>query len=287
MLGNIYRDFERYDYYTLAAALAFFFMLALFPLLIFLGSAIAYIPEPRLFEHILKLMAPFVPRQAMGIVSRVVSDILNTNRGLLSLGILGAVWIASGGFSALIAALNIAYDVPEARPFWKRRLVAFALTFLTGTLVALALLALVLGPRFGLWLTSQVGMDPLFAMAWPYIRWTAILLFSVLSMELIYYVGPNRPQRFAQQLPGAALAVALWILSSNTIGWYFRTFPEFNRTYGALGAMIALMLWFYVTAVAILLGAELNAELLKSRLLSAARKVLTPEDESAAERRNG
>src|SRR5574340_715026 len=282
VLVNTYRDFDRYDYLTLAGALAFFLLLALFPLLIFLGSAMAYVAGPRLFAHIIRLMATFVPQEALGIVRRVVSDILHTNRKLLSLGILGALWAASGGFGALMGALNTAYDARETRPFWKRRLVAVALTVITGTMVTLALLALALGRRFGLWLTSQLGLRPLFALTWPYIRWTMVIGFTVLAMEFIYYVGPSRKQRFLRQIPGAALAVALWIATSNALGWYLRSFPAFNKTYGALGAVIALMLWFYVSAVAVLLGAELNAELLKSSLHSAAEKPLASEEATAA-----
>ena len=267
-LANALRDCARNDYLTRAAALSFFFLLSLFPLLIFLVSALAWIPIPNLFDEILATMAVFVPPDAMGVVRDVLNDVLQRNTQLLSLGIVGAVLAASTGFAAMIHALNIAYDVEEGRPYWKKRLVAIALTLLTGVAVVFALLVIAVGPHFGAWLAGLLRIGPVFARAWPYVRWSTITVFIVLAVETIYYLAPNVKQRFLAQIPGAAVAVLTWIGASWGLGWYLSTFANYNRTFGVLGgvlgAVVAFMLWLYITALAILFGAELNSELLHS-----------------------
>lgn len=259
------KDFVRNNYLTYAAALAFFFLLSLFPLLIFMASALTVVPLPNLFDQILELMARVVPPDAMGVVQGVLRDILRGGTSLLSLGILGAIWAASGGFAAMISAINVAYDVREGRPYWKKRLVAIGLTVLVGCMSVVALTAMVLGPRFGEWLAAYLNLSPVFAAVWPYLRWTAILAFTVLAVETLFYFAPNVRQRFWAQLPGALVAVVLWLGASYGLGRYLSSFADFNKTYGTLGAAVALMLWFYITALAVLIGAELNAELIRAR----------------------
>ena len=263
-LAGTGRDFVHNDYLTHAAALAFFFFLALFPLLMFLAATLAYVPVPHLFDRILNLLAVVAPPNAMGVVRAVLRDTSSRPAELLSIGIAGAVVSSSGGFSAMITALNIAYDVPEDRPLWKKALLSVGLTLLTGIGTIVALLSIALGPRFGFWLASHLHGAAAFAVAWPYLRWLLITLITVLSVESIYFVAPNVRQRFLAQIPGAALAVFSWVAASWALNWYLRSFAQYNYTFGALGAVAALMLWLYLSALAIILGAELNSELLKS-----------------------
>jgi membrane protein len=264
-LVKTYRDFDRHNYLISAGALAFFFLLSLFPLLIFLASLLAYVPSPNLFDELLQIMAKVVPGDAMGAVRGALQDVLRTNPKLLSFSILLAVFAASGSFDSLISILNIAYDVPEGRPYWKRRLTALGLTLLTGVMVLLALVATVLGPQFGAWLAERAPVGQLFVISWPYIRWTFIIVLTVLSVEAIYFFAPNIQQRFYDQIPGALLAVFSWIMASWCLGWYIRHFAYYNHTFGTLGAVVGLMMWFYITALAQMLGAEINAELLHSK----------------------
>lgn len=263
---TIYNDLDRKFLISFGAALSFYFLLAIFPLLIFLASALAFVPVPNLFDNALALLGRVMPAEAMGLVERVLSDILTEEHGgLLSLGILGAIWTASLGFHSMFEALNVTYEIPEGRPYWKRRLLAIAMTFGVGVLVAVALTVMILGPQFGNWLAERVGLSPLWATLWPYLRWGVAIGFTVLAVELIYYIGPNARQRFVSQLPGAFFAVLVWILASYGLGWYLRSFADFNATYGTLGAVIGLMMWFFVSATVILLGAEFNQALLKTR----------------------
>jgi len=263
-LTRTYADVLRNHTLQMAAALSYYFVLSLFPSLIFLSAVVAYLPVPNLFEQALGMMARFLPADSMGLVRRVLADVITPNRGaFLSFGILGTLWTASGGFAAAIEALNIAYDVQDDRPFWKTRPLAIALAMITGSLLLLALSVMIVGPRFGQWLAIRVHLSGVFVLLWPYIHWSIAIGFTVLAVEALYFLAPNVRQRFLATLPGAVLAVGCWLALSYLLGMYFRHFANFNKTYGTLGAAIALMTWLYWTGFAMLLGAELNAELAK------------------------
>ena len=263
-LARAYGDVLRNHTLQMAAALSYYFVLSLFPGLIFLSAVVAFLPVPDLFNQALGMMAHFLPPDSMGLVRRVLSDVITPNRGtFLSFGILGTLWAASGGFSAAIEALNIAYDVQDDRPFWKTRPLAVGLALLIGALILTALSMMIVGPKFGGWLADRVHLSYLFVLLWPCIHWSIAIGFTVLAVEGLYFLAPNVKQRFLATLPGAVLAVGCWIALSYLLGLYFRHFANFNRTYGTLGAAIALMTWLYWTGFALLVGAELNAELAK------------------------
>ncbi|HLB87006.1 MAG TPA: YihY/virulence factor BrkB family protein [Terriglobales bacterium] len=263
-LARTYARVVRNHMLQMAAALAYYFVLSLFPALIFLSAVVAYLPVPDLFNQALALMARFLPADIMGLVQRILADVVTPNREtFLSFGILGTIWAASGGFAAAIEALNIAYEVEDDRPFWKTRPLALGLAFIIGALMLIALCVMVVGPRFGQWLAVRVHLSKLFVRLWPYIHWTIAIGFTVLAIEALYFLAPNVKQRFRATLPGAVLAVGCWIGLSYLLGVYFRHFGTFNKTYGTLGGAIALMVWLYWTGFAMLVGALLNAELAK------------------------
>src|SRR5512140_2133777 len=263
-LTRTYADVVRNHTLQMAAALSYYFVLSLFPSLIFLSAVVAYLPVPNLFEEALGMMARFLPADSMGLVRRVLADVITPNRGaFLSFGIIGTLWTASGGFAAAIEALNIAYDVQDDRPFWKTRPLAMLLALVTGFLLLLALSVMIVGPRFGQWLAIRVNLSNVFVLLWPYIHWSIAIGFTVLAVEALYFLAPNVKQRFLATLPGAILAVGCWLALSYLLGMYFRHFADFNKTYGTLGAGVALMTWLYWTGFAMLVGAELNSELAK------------------------
>jgi len=146
----------------------------------------------------------------------------------------------------------------------KQRLLAVALTFMTGGLMALAMLLTLVGNRAGHFLGNLFHLSYAFDVAWPFIRWGIIVSCIVLSMEILYFFGPNVKQRFKHTLPGALVGTVLWILISEAVSVYISHFANYNKTYGTIGAVIALMFWLYVSSIAILVGAELNSELLKA-----------------------
>ena len=245
-LAETYEDVLRNHTLQMAAALSYYFVLSFFPCLIFLSAIVAYLPVPNLFDQALSMMTRFLPPDSMGLVRRVLSDVITPNRGtFLSFGILGTLWTASGGFFAAIEALNIAYDVEDDRPFWKTRPLAVGLALVTGALMLVALSVMIVGPRFGEWLAGRVHLSYFFSyffvLLWPYIHWSIAIGFTVLAVEALYFLAPNVKQRFLATLPGAILAVGSWLALSYLLGLYFRHFTNFNKTYGTLGAGIAFV----------------------------------------------
>ena len=263
-LARTYVDLVENHTLQMAASLAYYFVLSFFPALILLSAVVAYLPVPDLFDQALGVMARFLPSDSMGLVRRILSDVITSNRGtFLSFGIVGTLWAASGGFCATIEALDIAYEVKDDRPFWKTRPLAVLLALVTGALMLVALLVMIAGPRLGSWIAGRLHLSSLFVLFWPYIHWSIAIAFTILAVEALYFLAPNVKQRFLATLPGAVLAVGCWTALSYLLGLYFRHFAHFNKTYGTLGAVIALMTWLYWTGFAILVGAELNAELAK------------------------
>lgn len=258
------RDFNVNHTMALSAGLAYYFLLSLFPLLVVVASLVPYLPVPDLFDKILWAMGRLVPPDAMGVVRGVLNDVLRGHPKLLSIGILGTVWAAAGGFGAMIEAMNVAYDVPETRPWWRNKLLALGLTFLIGWFLIISLALMVVGPQFGQWLANKLNLEAMWVFAWQYVRWGVAGAFTVLGIELLYFLAPNVKQRFWATLPGATFAVAAWLVMSWAFGIYIRQFANFNKTYGTLGAAVALLVWFYWTNLAILFGAEINSELRKA-----------------------
>jgi len=261
---NAGRSYGEHNCSTHAAALAFYFLMSLFPFLILLASLMAYLPFPHLFDRIIHLIAEIAPPDAMRVIERVLRDTLRTNRAILSAGVVGTLWAASSGFNALTSALNIAYGVRESRPLWRRRVSAIIMTCLIGMMLIVGMTAMILGPEFGFWISFKLGVRPAFAYVWPLVRWWVILAFTIASVELLYLIGPNVRQRFIRQVPGAVFAVVGWLVASSALGIYVRSFGHYNKMYGVLGAVVILLLWLYLSAAAVLAGAELNAELLRS-----------------------
>lgn len=260
------KDIANNHILSFAAALSYYFVMAFFPALIALAAIVAYLPVPDLFNTIISTMARVVPPESMGPIRLIVRDVISPSRGaLLSFGLVGTLWTCSSGFAEMIEALNVAYDVPETRSVWKTRLLAFELIFITGTLVTLAFVFMIVGPRFGEFLARHLGLSWVFAMIWPVLRYVLAVSFTIVAVVQLYLVAPNIKHDFAACIPGAVVAVVGWILLSDALSLYFRRFANLNRTYGVLGGGVALLTWLYWSGFLILLGAELNSEIIQQR----------------------
>jgi len=257
-------DVMQHHMLQVAAALSYYLVLAVFPGLIFLSAVMGSIPLPDLFGRVLGTMSLLLPPDTMRVVKSVLLDVLATNRkAWLSFGMLGSIWVASAAFDAITEALDIAYDVNDDRPFWKTRLRAIGLGAITAGLVSSALAVMIVGPHFGAWLAQRIHLSREFVLLWPAIHWAIAIAFTLVAVELLYFLAPNVKQRFGATLPGAIFAVACWLGLSYLLGFYFRHIANLSRTYGTLAGFIAFMTWFYWNAFALLVGAELNAELAK------------------------
>jgi membrane protein len=265
LISTVYGELLRTRVFVAAAALAFYSLLSLVPLLMILSALSGFLHIPHLFPLMLRLAEGMVPAQEMSVVEKVAEGILPMHRGsIFSLGLIGYLWSATGGFGAAIEALDIAYDVEQSRSWWRDRLRALLLIVTTGSLSLISVLVLIAGPHLGRLLTEVLPIPSSFAGIWPALRLAVTFVTFVLAIEILYYLAPNRKQHFLSTFPGALIAVVGWFVGSFGLNFYLLHFANYKHTYGSLGTMIILMIWFYVVAFAVLTGAETNAELIKS-----------------------
>jgi membrane protein len=262
---RVWSEIEEDEVFGRAAQLAYYFLLALFPLLLFLTSVIGVVmgSETALRQSLFNYLGTVLPASASQLVSTTVFEVTSASGGgKIAFGILAALWAASNGMGAITQALNIAYDVEESRSWWKQRLTAVGLTVALSLLIISALLLVLYGGRIADYVAANYGFGESFAVAWKVLQWPIALAFVLFAFTLIYYFAPDvRDQKWIWVTPGAVLGVVLWLLVSFSFRIYLHFFDSYSKTYGALGAVIVLMLWLYLTGAAILIGGEVNSEI--------------------------
>jgi membrane protein len=245
-----------------AAQLAYYFLFALFPFFLFLTTLLGYLPIPDLLDRLLETLGQMLPGDALRLVEDNVRQLVTGQRGgLLSFGILAALWTSSSALTAIIDSLNRAYDVEEGRPFWKVRLIAMGITIGLSAFIVVALVLLTFGPQLGGWVAELVGLGRVFEVTWNVVRWPVIVGLLVVAMALLYYFAPDVEQSWTWITPGSACAVLGWLLASLGFAFYVNRFGSYNATYGSIGAVIVLLTWMYVTGLFVLIGGEINAEI--------------------------
>jgi membrane protein len=197
-------------------------------------------------------------------VDQTVQQIISNRRsGLLSFSILIVIWASSSGMEAIIGALNKAYGATTSRAYWQEKLLAIGLTLGLAIFVLLALTLIFFGESIGLRISEHFGLGALFQTIFGIAQWPLISILILIGVDLIYYYAPNINQHWHWFTPGAAFAVTGWLLISFGFRYYVSRFGNYNATYGALGGVMVLMLWFYLTGVAILVGGEINSVMRK------------------------
>ena len=248
-----------------AAQLSYYFLLALFPLLLFLITLLGYFAEAgsEFRAKLLRYLATVMPSAAVTLVYTTLDEISSARGGgKLSIGLLAALWAASNGMGAISQTLNIAYNVKETRSWWKVHLTSVLLTVALSVLIICALAIILYGGVIGNALAARLGLSSAFKIAWSILQWPIALIFVLATFNLIYNFAPNiLPKERRWSTPGALVGVALWLAISFGFRIYLHFFNSYSITYGSLGALIVLMLWFYLTGVAILVGGEINCEL--------------------------
>ena len=245
-----------------AAQLAYYFLFALFPFLLFLTTLLGYLPLPNLREELEFILAGVLPRETLALVYDNVNSLTQNQRGgLLSFGIITALWTSSNAVMAIMDNLNRAYRVKEGRPLWKVWGLALLLVLGLSVFLLLALVLLIFGPPIGSWLAQQVGLGNAFELVWNILRWPVIIMFLILAMAIIYYVAPDVEQEWKWITPGSVVAVTSWILTSLGFSYYVTSFGSYTKVYGSIGTVIVLMTWMFLLGFFILLGGEINAEI--------------------------
>ncbi len=248
-----------------AASLAYYWFFSLFPLMIFVTALLSFSPTSRNLERWINVAGNVLPPQAFTVVRHTFEEIVNSQRpGLLSLSILVLIWASSTGMGAAITALNKAFDAPLTRAWWKERILAIVLTLGLTIFINSALLLIFFGDRISIWLAHTLGYGTTFMAIWDLIQWPVVVLFVLIGIELIYYFAPNIDQRWNLFTPGAVFALCFWLAISLGFRFYVIRFGNYSALYGTLGGVMLLMLWLYLTGLAILVGGVINSVLRKS-----------------------
>lgn len=257
--NRIYKD----DVLSRAAQLSYFFIFSLFPLLFFLASLLGYFTQSSsdLRDNLLNYLAAIVPPKAAQLIRETLDEITQTSSGgKITFGLLVALWTSSFGVGAIITTLNDAYGVKESRPWWKSQVLAVSMTIALATIIIAALLVILYGGEMASRVAQHFSVDNEFSLLWPVLQWIVILAFVLLAFAFIYYFAPNVKEIKWQWItPGSIIGIAIWLLVSLIFRLYLRYFDTYSKTYGSLGAVMILLLWLYLTGVAILVGGELNA----------------------------
>ncbi len=263
--GRVWQQMNEDDVFGRAAQLSYYFLLALFPLLLFLMTLLGLFAGAgsELRHSLLSYLGQVMPGSATELVQKTLEEVSNSaGGGKLSFGVLAALWAASNGMGAISETLNIAYNVKESRPWWKVRLTTVGLTIALAVLIISALTLTLYGHRIAEAIAASYGFGTVFTMTWKIVQWPIVLLFILLAFNLIYFFGPDlKEQSWRWVTPGSAIAVLIWLLVSFAFRLYLNFFNSYSATYGSLGALIIMMLWFYLTGLAILTGGEVNSEI--------------------------
>jgi membrane protein len=265
---QLVREVNEDDLSGLAAALAYRFFLALFPFFIFLAALSGFVTHllniDNPTDRIINTIGDTLPSDVTSVLRTQLEAVINSrNAALLSIGAIGTLWAASSGVGSLIKVLNRAYGVKETRPIWERFLLAIGLTVFAGLLIIASFLLLVVWQASGTKIADKMGLGGVAGALLPLLRWPLSILLILFAVSVLYRIAPNARLSIKRVLPGAAMFTAVWLIATYLLGLYVAHFTSYNSTYGTLGGVVILLVWFYLTAFILLLGGELNAVLEK------------------------
>jgi membrane protein len=272
LASRVFHSIREHNFVGRASELAFDFLFALFPLILFLVTLIGLFASrsSQLQNGLLSYFANFLPPRAFQLLQQTTMELAaNAGGGKLAVGIVVALGFASGGVSSMIGALNLAYRAREVRSWFRVRAIALGLTFSISILLIAALfLALVSGNGVD-WLGAKLHLTPVTVILWKALKWPSTILFVFLSYSLIYFWGPCvAERRWHWVTPGSVIGVVLWLVASLGFRIYLHFFDTYNTIYGSLGAVMILLFWLYMTGFAFLVGAEINAEIERATVVA-------------------
>jgi membrane protein len=257
---DLYNEIDQDQVFNNAASLSYYFLLAIFPGMIFLLAVLPYLPIENLSGEMMRLFSQVLPLSAADTLEKTITEVTtNKKQGLLSFGALFALWSASSGIYAIMQELNTTYDVRETRSFWKVRGLSIALTLVFGIAIIGSFALIVGGGLFQAFLEKSYYLNPVVPVLFQVFRWLVIFTLLTGGFAVIYYYGTNVDQKFKFITPGAFIGVVGLIVVSLLFRLYVSNFSNYSATYGSIGAIVVLMLWFYMAGSVILIGSEINA----------------------------
>jgi len=270
---RLWHESEKDEVLGRAAQLAYYFVLALFPALLFLTALLGLLPLEQIMPELMASLRSVLPADALSLVEKYLQQVVKGSGGdILSLGLLGALWASSSGVTAIMEALNAVYEAKEVRPFWKVRLIAIAMTIGLAGFIILSTTLVLYGEHIGVWIANIVGLGWLFTSAWLVLQWPVVICLMLFAIAVIYYISPCVVQDWRWVSPGSVFAVLMWLIVSLGFKIYVENFGNYNKAYGSIAGVIVLMLWFYLSGIVLLMGGEINAEIEKAANEQAARQ---------------
>jgi membrane protein len=246
----------------LGAQQAYYFFFALFPALLTLISIASFFPVANLMDSVTGVLARFAPGDVLKIVNTQLANLSNSNNGgVLTFGFLLTLWSSSAAMVSIITTLNAAYDITEGRPWWKVRITAILLTIGIAVFILVSMSLVLVGPTAAEHLAVRLHLGTPFKWTWLVLQWPVALALVATAIGLVYYFAPDAEQEWVWITPGSVIATVLWLVVSLGLKLYIQYADTYNKTYGTLGGVIVLLTWFYLTGLAILIGAEFNAEI--------------------------
>ena len=265
-LKDIYTRFMNDDLLSIGAQASFYLLFSLFPFLIFLIVLLTYMPMVN-FQDSIQALAALMPANAYLILRDMVNQtIANRSVTLLSFGMLSALWSSASGVTTLIQGINRAYDQEETRRSWKVSAVSLYFTFELAIAIIFSLVLIVFGKVLGTQLFRFLGFSDVSLAIWSYLGYIITLITTILVFVSLYQNTPNRRLGFREVVPGAVIASLGWVIVSIAFSYYIDNFGNYSKVYGSLGGIIALLMWLYVSSIIILMGAEINASLMFSKM---------------------
>ena len=246
----------------MAAQLSYYFFFSLFPALLLLMAIASYLPVQTLVNDVFTELSGFAPPDAISIITDQITKIRQAKpSGLLTFGVAAAIWSSSSAMSAIINTLNSAYDIEEGRPWWKVQLTAISLTLGVALFILISFALVIIGPALAGKVAAWMHLGPAFEWTWKILQWPVVFALACTGIALIYYFAPDAEQDWVWLTPGSIVATTLWLIASLGFKYYVVNISSYSATYGAVGGVMVLMLWFYISGAVILLGAEMNAEI--------------------------
>lgn len=243
-----------------AASLAYYFFLSLFPALLFVVSLASVLPVEHLLDRIVAMLSRVAPGDVVGIARQQFVQIARQpHGGMLTFSLLAALWSTSSGMTAIVDTLNQAYRLTERRPWWRVRLTAVALTITLSVATLIAFALVMAGTTAAGYAAGWLALGPQFPWIWNVLRWPLAFTLVVVAIGCIYHFAPDTTHEWVWFTPGSVTAATLWLLVSMAFRLYVSHFASYQKTYGAIGGVMVAMLWFYLTSLAILIGAQLDA----------------------------
>ncbi|EAC3044079.1 YihY/virulence factor BrkB family protein [Listeria monocytogenes] len=243
-----------------AAQLAYYMLFSIFPMLLIAATLLAYLHIDK--DSVFNMIKEFAPDQIMDFLEENLNNLLTQkNGGLLSIGIIATLWSASNGMNAVMKSLNKAYGLTNKRNYVVQRLLSMFFTLAMLATVGATLLLLVFGQQIGMFLINHLNFSEDFLSFWNNLRWTVTLIVIFVVFTFLYWVAPNRRSTLISVLPGALFSTIGWTVASVGFAYYVNNFGNYSATYGSIGVIIILMLWFYLTGIILMIGGELNATL--------------------------